>query len=137
MKKLAYLLPAALLVLASCASSKSAYRLAGEWQVVNINGQGVTPSDQTPFLGFDLNENRVYGFTGCNRLTGGLDVKAFLKGHPDFSKLGMTRMLCQDDKYESPFMDALNKVVESELADGEMLLKDQNGNVVLTLKKKP
>lgn len=50
--------------------------------------------------------------------------------------MGMTRMLCPDDTYESRFMDALSKVKSSEVKDNEMLLKDANGNVIITLKKK-
>lgn len=136
MKKLLYLVPATLLMLASCTGSKSVYQLAGEWNVVNLAGTRITPSQQTPFLGFNLNDGQVYGFTGCNRLTGALDAKAFVKGKPDFSKLGCTRMLCQDDQYEAAFLDALNQVKKSEVTATDMHLFDANGNEILTLKKR-
>lgn len=136
MKKILYIIPATMLLLASCATSKSAYTVAGEWSVTNLNGQSITPSDETPFLGFDTSKGHVYGFTGCNRLTGEINLKDFANGKPDFSKMGMTRMLCPDNTYERSFMDALGKVKSSEVKGDEMLLKDANGNVIITLKKK-
>lgn len=126
----------ALLVLTSCASGQSVAQLAGEWKVVSIDGQEVEAAEDTPYLGFDLDEKRIYGYTGCNRLTGTLKAKAFVKGHPDFSNLGMTRMLCANDEQERQFMDALNQVKTSEIADGEMQLKDGEGKVRIILRKK-
>ena len=57
MKKTLFGLFAALLLMTSCASSRSAYKLSGEWNVVNLCGQAIAPSDETPFLGFDLNRD--------------------------------------------------------------------------------
>lgn len=50
MKRILYIIPAAMLLLASCASSQSAYTVGGEWQVTNMNGKSITPSDETPLL---------------------------------------------------------------------------------------
>lgn len=136
MKKILYLLPAALLLLASCAASKSAYTINGEWSVTNLNGKSITPNSETPFLGFDTNKGSIYGYTGCNRLTGSVDIKSFANGKPDFSKMGMTRMMCPDNTYERDFMEALAKVKSSEVKDGIMQLKDADGKVIVTLKKK-
>lgn len=126
----------ALMLFASCATTKSAYSIAGEWNVVNLNGQSITPNESTPYLGFDINEERLYGFTGCNRLTGNLKTSQFMKGKAEFGPLATTRMLCQDDRYEQPFLDALNKVKKSEVTEKEILLKDEVGKVIITLKKK-
>ena len=136
MKKFMYLIPATLLMVASCATNKSVYQLSGDWNVVNLNGQAISPAENTPFVGFDTNEGRIYGFTGCNRITGTLDAKQFMKGKVDFSQLGSTRMLCQDDKYETDFLEALSKAVESEVKEKEILLKDKDGKIVVTLQKK-
>ena len=136
MLQIKHLLPAAMLLLASCASHRSAYQLSGEWNVVNLNGTEIVPSKQTPYLGFDINENLIYGFTGCNRLTVRLDAAQFLKGKAEIGTLGMTRMLCQDDQYETPFMECLGKVAASEIKDNMMFLKDKDGKTLITLKKK-
>lgn len=136
MKRILYIIPAAMMLLSSCASQKSAYSVGGEWNVISLNGESVTPSDETPFLGFDQAKGHIYGFTGCNRLTGSINLKKLANGKPDFSQMGMTRMMCPDNKYERPFMDALAKVKTSEIKDGEMLLKDAQGKVIIKLKKK-
>lgn len=136
MKKL-LLLPALLLCFASCATKKSAYQVAGEWNVTKLGEKSITPvENQTPFLGFDLNEGRVYGFTGCNRLTGGFEPTEFVKGKPNFTPFACTRMFCQEDKYETEFLKALSEVKASEMKDGKILLKDQEGDVLVVLEKK-
>ena len=136
MKKILLGLFAALHLMTSCASSRSAYKLSGEWNVVNLCGQVIAPSGETPFLGFDLNKNLLYGFTGCNRLTGSLDAAKLLKGKANFGPLGCTRMLCPDDKYEQPFLEALGKVEGAAFSEDNLLLKDNKGNTLITLKKR-
>lgn len=135
-KKLLYFIPVTMLFLTSCAVSKSAYTVSGEWSVTNINGKSITPNDETPFLGFDTSKGRIYGFTGCNRLTGEVNLKNFANGKPNFANLGMTQMLCPDDTYEREFMEALDKVKSLEVKDNNMLLKNAEGKVIVTLKKK-
>lgn len=127
---------AATALASSCTSTKSVYQLGGEWTLTSLNGQTLPSADNVPFLGFDTNEGRVYGFTGCNRLTGTLHAKDFVKGKADFGQLGMTRMLCHDDKYEQPFTEALSRVTTSEINGKQMLLKDKDGNTLLILNKK-
>lgn len=137
MKLLHLALSAATLALtASCVSNRSVYQLNGEWTLTELNGKTVPAADNAPFLGFDTNKGLVYGFTGCNRLTGTLHAKDFMKGKAGFGQLGMTRMLCHDDKYEQPFAEALNKVTASEINGKQMLLKDSDGNTLLILNKK-
>lgn len=137
MKKFIYLIPAALLLFSSCASTRSASSLAGEWNVVGLNGQAITPEEgKTPFLGFDLEKSQVYGFTGCNRMSANLNAEAFVKGKAEFGHWAATRMYCQDDKYERPLFEALGKVTASQVKKSEILLKDKEGNVLLTLKRK-
>lgn len=50
--------------------------------------------------------------------------------------MGMTQMLCPDDVYETEFMEALNQATSMEMKGNEMLLKNKQGKIVLTLKKK-
>lgn len=135
MKKIFYVLPAVMMLFASCAT-KSAYVLAGEWNVVNLNGEQITPSEETPFIGFNLNDSQIYGFTGCNRMNSELNAKDFMKGKADFSKVATTRMMCGEDQYEGKFLKALNQVTASEVNGNDLLLKDKDGNVVMTLKKR-
>lgn len=123
-------------MLLSCASQKQTLAFSGEWSVTSLNGQSIAPADDGPMLGFDTKQGLLYGFTGCNRLTGTFDAKSFSQGKADFSQLGMTRMLCQDAKYERPLVDALAKATASEISENEIKLKDKDGNVLLILTKK-
>lgn len=136
MRKKLFFLSVTAAMLLSCASQKPSIAFAGEWSVTSLNGQSIAPADDSPMLGFDTKQGLFYGFTGCNRLTGTFDAKAFSQGKADFSQLGMTRMLCQDAKYERPLVDALAKATASEISENEIKLKDKDGNVLLILTKK-
>lgn len=136
MKRFFYIALSLMFTLVSCGTQKSAYSIGGEWELTNLDGKQITPTSQTPFIGIDLTDGKIYGFTGCNRLTGTIDIKKFVEGTPDFSKMGMTRMLCPDDTYERSFMQALEKVKSSEISDKEMCMKDATGKVILVFKKK-
>lgn len=137
-KVLASFFVAAMLV--SCGTSQktvSLDSLNGEWNVVKIDGEGVTaPEDQTaPFLGFDTKENRVYGSTSCNRLTGSLnaDIKT---GSIDFGALGSTRMMCREMDTERKVLDALGKAKTFKVQKNTITLSDGSGKAVMELNKK-
>lgn len=110
--------------------------LDGEWAATEIRGEKIEPSEQTPFIGFRVAAGEVYGFTGCNRLTGTADFKQMIEGTADFSKLGMTRMMCMDDVYEQPFMEALNTAKRVKVETDGFVLQNEQGETVARFKKK-
>ncbi len=111
--------------------------LDGKWYAQVIDGQAVPQSEsETPFIGFDAKKGSIYGFTGCNRLTGSFNLKDLQSGKADFSALGSTRMLCQDAKWERPFLDALAKTKQLRLAGNYIFLNDENGKQLMKLSKK-
>lgn len=124
----------AVLLLAGCAGFP-VENLQGEWEVVELKGKTLNVEGERPFLGFDLEKKTVYGYTGCNRLTGSLDAKQFLAGKPDFSRLGMTRMFCQDSP-EQDFLDALNATKKVDAKGTVISLRNESGEEVMKLKKK-
>lgn len=137
MKRISYLLVFNLLVLTfSACRSLTADTLAGEWNVTELEGTAVSPTEDTPYLGFDVQEGRLYGFTGCNRLTGSLDIKTFLAGNPDLDKIGVTRMLCPNAKYENAFLSAMSKVRQQRYTKGHIEMLDESGHVVMRLEKR-
>lgn len=108
----------------------TAERLAGKW--VLKNGKGLAPenvqSNEKPFLSFDVKEQRLSGFTGCNRIFGPIDTAAMVKeGKTDFSKLASTRMLCNDNGVERAFLDNMNKAVSIAIVGGDLVLSDKDG----------
>ena len=94
--------------LCSCSSSKKATiaDMKGEWDIVSLNGEAVKAGvAEQPFIGFDTEEGRIYGKSGCNRILGQLDMTA-APGEISFAQMGSTRMAC-------PNMDLENNVLQT------------------------
>ena len=103
------------LSLASCGTQRKAASttaaLNGEWKITTVEGQAIQakPGEKEAFIGFDVKENRIYGNTGCNNLTGGLQADA-KKGTISFGQTGSTRMMCADMGRRRNRDDARKKV---------------------------
>ncbi len=129
------------MMMGACATSHNAAdggKIAGEWNVVKVDGQEVKASDveNTPFIGFSDKDGRVYGSTSCNRLMGSFkaDEKA---GTIDLGHMGSTRMMCAKMDVEQKVLEALNKVKTYKVgADGNLTLGDESGKTLIELKKK-
>lgn len=127
------------LSLASCSTSQKVASLAslsGEWDIVELNGKAVTAAEgqDTPFIGFDTVQERVYGSTGCNRLTGKLVADAG-KQTIDFGALGCTRMMCKDMETEQQVLTTLGEVHAFKLLkDGQLALCDGGKQTVMLLR---
>lgn len=129
------------LAMFSCRSSKevaSLYSLNGEWNIVEINGTKVTPSQEQgiPFIGFNTTTGKVYGNSGCNRLMGSFDVNA-KAGLLDLGQLGSTRMMCADMTLEQNVLNALALVKGyKKLGKASMALCNSSNRPLIVLEKK-
>ena len=111
-------------------------QLNGEWSIENVKGEKVT-AEEIPFLGFDVKEQRIYGSTGCNLLTGSLPVDSLAQGVIDFSAMGSTRKMCHDMKAEQTILGALATVEGFSFdKEGNLVLTDGEGKNVMLLEKK-
>ncbi len=54
----------------------------------------------------------------------------------DFSQMGSTRMLCHDNIYESPMLEALQRVTRAAISNDTLRLTASNGTPALILKKR-
>ena len=66
----------AALFLGSCGSGKTALKpeaLNGDWNITTVNGRPATAEKQ-PFIGLDIQEKRLYGCAGCNRIMGSFEA---------------------------------------------------------------
>lgn len=132
---LAVLAAAVTMAFSSCSSVNglTPEKLNGEWNVTLLEGEPITPAENTPYIGFNFSENQLYGFTGCNRIMGGADLSAIIKGKADFTKVGTTMMACPDDKYERKFLSALSRVKKAVAEKSVIKLVDADGNTVMEL----
>lgn len=69
------------------------YILKHKWNLIQLNGKTLEQSNA--FLKFDGKENRLSGSTGCNNLMGSFKLTS---NFISFTKLGTTRMFCNEDK---------------------------------------
>lgn len=127
----------AALTLTSCASrlTLTADELAGEWIVTRLDGTAVEPGNDVPFLGFD--STRIYGFTGCNRLTGALPGEKMKRGEVNFDRMATTMMACPDNRYEQPFMNALRQTERMLLADGQLVMIGADRRELMAFERRP
>ena len=121
-------------LLSSCGNASKSVNLAGEWNIVSVEGQKVT-SEEDPFLGFDMAEGRLYGNAGCNNIMASVSVDS-VKGSILLSEVGATRRMCPDMKLEDQVLAALAKVAGYQATEAGVELTDAEGKVVFGLEKK-
>lgn len=127
---------AASLLLASCHTAKEVTNVndvAGEWNIVEVQGKPVEAGSQ-PFIGFNAQDNWVYGYTGCNRLMGHLNLSK-----PDKIELGnmaSTMMACPDMATERSILDALASVKSLRFSGDDLLLYGSGKEPVMRLQKR-
>ena len=114
----------------ACGSGKQAVQaidLTGEWNIVTVNGDTIK-AENTPYLGLDMAEKRLYGNAGCNRMMGTFEADSLQPGKIKFGQIGTTRMMCPD-------MDTESKVAVLTLEKREtpaFTLNDLSGEWVIT-----
>lgn len=136
MKCLYVAVAAAVLSLVACRSSKDAVSvndLDGEWNVVEIQGQAVQAESQ-PFIGFDAQDGRVYGYTGCNRLMGALTLSKPNK--IELGQMASTLMACPDMETERLMLNALASVKSLKCSGKTLVLYGADKEPVMLLQKR-
>lgn len=131
----AILVPALAGALFACSGSQTdAKQLEGKWNVVEVKGEKVN-CENTPFMEFDMKENKLHGNAGCNIFNTSVTLDA-----KDVSALkledGMTTMMsCPDMDMETKILQSMSDVraVKAGSNPNEMLLVDAEGNVLMVL----
>lgn len=118
----------------SCCSNKyAAANLNGEWKIDQVLGTQVNASEEEmPFIGFQKEEARFYGSTGCNSFFGEFNTTEN-KNDITISNLGSTKKLCVDMTVEDAIFSAFSQVASVEYDNNNMKLKDNNGNILMEL----
>ncbi len=120
--------------LSSCGNAGKTVNLAGEWNIVSVEGQQVK-SEENPFLGFDMEDGRLYGNAGCNSIMAKVSVDT-LKSTIELSGVGATRKMCPDMKLEQQVLKALEKVSGYQSSEKGVELTDAEGTILFSLVKK-
>jgi heat shock protein HslJ len=105
-----------------------------DWRLIRLGGETVSAADpqRGPSLVFDPATHRVSGSGGCNRLTGGYEVKG---EELKFGQMASTRMACVSGmETEQKFLAALEKVKKWKIAGRQLELMDDSGAAVAVLK---
>jgi heat shock protein HslJ len=84
-----------------CGRYLADYRLHDIWVLDSINNKKISAEDfmkGNPLLELNLTENKIYGNTGCNNISGAIEV---LGKKIHFGRLATTRIACKDMDFES------------------------------------
>ena len=109
--------------------------LEGQWNLSNLNGKEVAQDERTPFLLFNIKEKLMSGFTGCNRLNESLDTEALENCTADFTKMAMTRKLCDNSEFEADFVDVLNYSKSIRISDNKLFIYSEDDGTYLIFDK--
>jgi heat shock protein HslJ/uncharacterized membrane protein len=108
------------------------YRLNDIWVLTTFNGNELKAEDFVkgqPVVEFHLDENRVYGSTGCNRINGSFEVKG---KKITFGKIATTRMACPNMDFEQQFLTFItDNTLDYSIEAGILTLQDDKGIVMV------
>lgn len=112
-------------------------QLKGEWNITEVNNTKVDQlaEDVKPFIGFDVEQNRIYGKSTCNNIIGDYkydETNATLS----FTQVGTTMMMCPFMDQEQLMLKALNDVKSFDVQGDKAYLLDQNKQIIFKLIKK-
>jgi heat shock protein HslJ len=107
------------------------------WRLAELNGQAYVMSDNAarePHFILQTDNNRMVGFSGCNRMTGSYLLVGKKLTFPD--NIAMTRMACLNGTdVEQAYSEALRSTTGWEIRGTTLKLRDRNGKVVGTFEQ--
>lgn len=119
------------------ASAPEAGLLNAKWVLVALNDEPVEleREEQRPHFTLEAEENRMTGFTGCNRMFGTYEIEG---ERLSFGPIGATKMACMDTMdLERDFLKAIEATASYYLAVEELELFDADGKNVARLINPP
>ncbi len=116
-------------------STNSNVDLSGEWAVITISGENVPETLKEPVLTFDTTNNTYSGVTGINSISGDYTLE---NNNITFSDGPMTKMAGDPTsmEIENGYIKAITSAKTFSANDETLTLKDEDGNELMTLKKK-
>jgi len=135
------LLALCVLLLLGCAqphcthdANQSATLLRGSWHVTSLQNSPLAANTSTPTLQFFTAQNKISGFSGCNRYMGSYFIK---NGFLQFNKVATTMMACSKEKneLETRFLHALNQTLYYCIRDNTLKLSDEHHQEIMTFNR--
>lgn len=137
-RKILFIATTGVALLTSCQATRhatSSSMIEGEWNITEVNGAAVK-AHPGPYVGFNTQENRVYGNSGCNRISGSFDFKG-KKGQIELGQMLSTMMACPNMELEQSILQALNSVERIKSLDKEHLaLCDKDKKPLLQMERR-
>lgn len=127
MKKAMFILGLGLLfAILSCSTTKQGTgktALNGNWELIRMGDQTIDTAFNkrgVPTLEFNIKENRVSGFAGCNRYFGSVAID---RSTLQFGALASTKMACAEPNMEDQYLKALSsEKIPYAIRQGQLFL---------------
>ena len=113
-----------------CGQYIADYRLHDIWMLDSINNKKIKGANfikKGPYLELNLTERKVFGSTGCNTITGAIEIKG---KKVYIGRLATTRMACKDTDFETAYLQGLeNKIIPYKIKPGKLYLQVSSDSV--------
>lgn len=108
--------------------------LHGIWVLESIKTSRInTQANRRPMLEIYVNEMRVSGSDGCNRISGNLETLD--EKNLKFGMMASTRRACQDMVLSDMFTKALSEISEYRMESLKLFLLNVDGQEILQFNK--
>lgn len=120
----------------NAAAFSSLSDLNGEWDIVELDGTALNFAGTRHYLAFDMENKRISGYAGCNRIIGSLVYENERNNAIRFPQISTTRMACPDMKSEQELLQILDRVERFTAEDKSTIaFFDKNGEKIMVLSK--
>jgi len=140
MKLLISVLFTFLLLLNSCAGNRTNIsdnnkdttdqynKLHDIWALMEIDGKQIDFQTEAPNLEFHISDKKMFGYSGCNRIQGSIEVS---KSTIKFGPTAATRMACPDLDLEHKFLSLISdQEVSYSIKDLQLTLESPDGTLL-------
>ncbi|MFI3262327.1 MAG: META domain-containing protein [Rikenellaceae bacterium] len=109
---------------------------SNSWTLIELNSnQKITRDDSNSFvMSFNNEDKQVNGRAQCNNFFGGYEILP--QNKIKFGHMGATKAMCPNMQLEDDFLKTISEV-DSFTIDGDALLLQTNGEVVMIFKAIP
>ncbi len=111
-----------------CGDYKGDYRLHNLWVLESLDGKPMDSKSKAPNLEFNLVENKMYGFGGCNRINSNIET---INDSIEIGSVISTKMACPNLDTEKLFLDAISeKTLNFSFSEGKLILKNDSNTLI-------